>query len=499
MKLNNKTDVLFINPPYRSKNIHVYMPMGLGYVATSMSEAGICVNIMDMNALQMSISDALLEIDRLNPPVVAITGFLTQWISILELTKGIKMLSPGSKIMLGGSLLNGAEHHLFEQSPVDAIIRGDGEILGPKLAQAFIDKTEIPQETGLAYRNGSQIVSHPGYAKVPDIDALPMLNRDLFGVQKYIDRYFNSTIGTKTLEVVWSRGCPYGCVYCINSRNDGRYRLRSVNKVIEEITFLKDRYGINDVVFASEVFSVRKDRVLELCSRLQPLSLSWTAVTRADLLDEELAEAMADAGCRWVFVGIESADDTLLDKMHKRITTEKISSAIRLIKKYKMEPRGGFIIGLPWETPATIAKARDFCIEHGLIYWPSFATAYPNTDLYEFAKPHIKDEMEYLKQLSDHHQYKKLLINLTNIPTRDLLSLKNDATSETIADYVHNENPWLPRKIIKFISSVMLSLYHSEEYLGIDIHSLMHKILRFTYLILNKKFLNNSRTRIDTK
>jgi len=475
------------------------MPMGLGYVATSMHDSGLSVKIMDMNTLQMSTSDALNEISRLKPPVVAITGFLTQWVSILELTKGIKEHCPESKIMLGGSLLNGAEHHLFEHSPVDAVIRGDGEILGPKLAKAFIDKTGIPQETGLAYKSGSQIISHPGYAKIPDIDALPMLNRNLFDVQMYINRYFNSTVGTKTLEVVWSRGCPYGCVYCINSRNDGRYRLRSVDKVIDEITFLKDRYGINDVVFASEVFSVRKDRVLELCARLQPLSLSWTAVTRADLLDEELAEAMADAGCRWVFVGIESADDTLLEKMHKRITTQKISSAIRLIKKYKMEPRGGFIIGLPWETPATIAKARDFCIEHGLIYWPSFATAYPNTDLYEYAKPHIKDEVEYLRQLSDHHQYKKLLINLTAIPTRDLLGLKNDATSETIAEYVHNEKKWLPRKIVKYISRLMLSLYHSEEYLGFDIHSVMHRVLRFAYLVLNKKFLNTSRTRVGTK
>ncbi|MBF0480614.1 MAG: radical SAM protein [Desulfovibrionaceae bacterium] len=491
-------DVYFINPPYRSKNIHVYLPMGMAYVVHAMALGGLNVRVLDMNLDQTEIEEAVATVVDSRAPMVAITGFLTQWGTIVRLVRQLKIASPNIKIMLGGSLLNGAERFLFDECPVDVIVRGDGEVVAVEVAKCILQGLPIPEIPGVAYRDGDQIISYPGVAKIKDIDRIPMLNRDFFDVERYIGRYFNSTLGTRTLEVVWSRGCPYGCVYCINSKNDGRYRLRSVDNVIKEIIFLKEQYNIDDIVFASEVFTVKRDRVMDLCERLKPLCITWTAVTRADLLDEELVAAMADAGCRWVFVGIEAADNELLKKMNKKITIERISEAIFLIKKYKMEPRGGFIVGLPWETPETIAKARDFCIKHGLIYWPSFATAYPNTTLYEYARPKIADEKAYLYSITDHHQFKTLLINLTNMSNKSLIGFKNDASAASIAEYIHKEKSWIHRSFIKLGAKIMLTLYHSEEFLGIDIHSLMHKVLRAAYLALNLKFRDISRLRRTT-
>lgn len=482
-----KTDILLINPPYRTKKLHIYMPMGLGYVATMLDAAGFKIKIHDMNFMGTSPRDVSRIIKEKKIAVVGITGFITQVGHIVSLVNRIKADNSSVKIVVGGSLLNGVEKYIFDKSRVDVVIRGDAEEIIVVLMSSLLEGREIPKIAGVAYRKKNDIIDNPGKAIVKDLDSIPMINRDLFEVEDYIGHYWNSSSKTRTLEVIWSRGCPYKCVYCINSVGNGRYRIRSVDNVIEEIGYIKEKYNITDVVFASEVLTVNRSKIIDLCNKIEPFGLSWTAVTRADLVDEDMIATMHNAGCRQMFVGVESADNEVLKKMRKKITIEKIDEVFNMIKKHGIEPKGGFIAGHPWETRGTMKAARDFCLSHNWIYWPSFSTAYPNTALYDQVKHLIDDEEKYIRSITNHHQYMSYLLNLTQIPTREFMRIKKKYTAETVAAFWHTRNPRFPKFLIYLVARFMLFFYHLDTIFGIDVHSLVHKLLRGIYVLQAQK------------
>lgn len=486
-----RPDILLVNPPYRSK-LHIYMPMGLGYVATALDAAGFKVKIHDMNVLGTKPKDVSDIIKKTSAHVVGITGFITQVGHITKLVNYIKSDNPYVKVIVGGSLLNGVEKYLFEESKVDIVIRGEGEEIAVNLLRAILNGVPIPLLNGVCYRDGGSIIDNPGKGYIKDLDSLPMLNRDLFEVEKYIEHYYHSSVKTRTLEVTWSRGCPYKCVYCINSHSDGGYRVRSADKVFEEVKYLKERYKITDFVLASEVFTVNKKKAVDFCNKVAPLDVTWSCFTRTDLLNDEMLAAMKYGNCRQIFIGIEAADNEMLKKMNKRITIEKIGSAIPIIRKYNIEVRGGLICGLPWETPETMKKARDFCMEHGLIYWPSFSTAYPNTSLYDKVKHLIKDEKKYIRSITNHHNFKSYILNTTDMPKSLLMRLKNRYTAETMAEVMHKQNPHLPKFLIRLGTRISLYFYHLDEVCGVDVHSFMHKILKKIYVAVTFNFLKSS-------
>lgn len=465
------------------------MPMGLGYVATSLDEADFKIQIHDMNILGTTPKQVARLIAENSISIVGITGFITQVGHIINLINQIKSSTPEVKILVGGSLLNGVEKYLFNESQVDIVVRGEGEKTTVDLLSGLIGAGEIPDIPGIAYRKGNRIISHPGKGFVKDLDSISMLNRDHFEVEKYIDHYYHSSVNTRTLEIIWSRGCPYKCTFCINSTNDGGYRARSVDKVVDEIGYIKEKYNVTDVVIASEVFTVNKARTLEFCNKVTSLNLTWSCFTRADLLSDEMLGSMKEAGCRQIFAGIEAADNELLDKMNKKVTIEKIKDGINMIKKYNIEVRGGMIAGLPWETPATMKKARDFCLENKLIYWPTFSSAFPNTLLYEKVRHLIADEKKYIRSLTNHHNMKSYLLNMTQMSTKTFLGLKNKYTAETMAEILHAENPHLPKFIIRLGTRVMLFFYHLDYIWGMDVHSFIHRLLRKIYVLLTSNYL----------
>ncbi len=202
--------------------------------------------------------------------------------------------------------------------------------------------------------------------------------------------------------------------------------------------------------------------------------------------------ALKGGNCRQIFIGVEAADNDLLKKMNKKITIERISESINIVRKHNIEVRGGFVVGLPWETPETMKKARDFCLVNGLVYWPSFSTAYPNTALYEQVKHLIADEKKYIRSITNHHNFKSYLLNMTSMPKSIMMRLKNRYTAQTMAEVLHKAHPYLPKIIIRFVTRVLLYFYHIDNVCGVDVHSLMHRILKNIYVVLTFKFLEKN-------
>ena len=165
--------------------------------------------------------------------------------------------------------------------------------------------------------------------------------------------------------ILTSRGCPYECAYCGSPVNMTRhYRMRSISHVLDEIEMLMQNYGVREIHIIDDMFSLKKERVLEFCDGLEKrkIDIAYTFPNglRLDSLDKEILRRMKETGAYAFTVGIESGSQRILDAMKKKLTLELITSKVNLIRECGLEPSGFFIIGYPGETVDDIKATINF-------------------------------------------------------------------------------------------------------------------------------------------
>lgn len=226
----------------------------------------------------------------------------------------------------------------------------------PAIAEdGSVDLTRI---RGLAWRRGAEVVLNLPRPFIADLDDLPMPMHELLPLQKYRMPLIK---GPFTF-IVTSRGCPAGCTYCIKHVSyQYSTRLRSPKLIMEELWRLKE-LGINNIHMYSDLFTVNRDQVMELCERMiaEKINIRWTSNSRVDYVDEEMLRMMGRAGNWLISWGIESGNEQILKHARKGAYPEKAERALRWAKAAGIKNWGYFIIGLPGETEATIRQTIDF-------------------------------------------------------------------------------------------------------------------------------------------
>jgi anaerobic magnesium-protoporphyrin IX monomethyl ester cyclase len=211
---------------------------------------------------------------------------------------------------------------------------------------------------GLAWRNGDEIVINFPRPFISDLDDLPIPMHELLPLQKYRMPLIK---GPFTF-IVTSRGCPAGCTYCIKHVSyQYTARLRSPSLIMEELWQLKN-LGINNIHMYSDLFTVNRDQVMELCQRMidEKINIKWTSNSRVDYVDEEMLQMMGKAGNWLISWGIESGNEQILKHARKGAYPDKAERALIWAKKAGIMNWGYFIIGLPGETEATIRQTIEF-------------------------------------------------------------------------------------------------------------------------------------------
>jgi anaerobic magnesium-protoporphyrin IX monomethyl ester cyclase len=212
--------------------------------------------------------------------------------------------------------------------------------------------------TGLAWRDGDEIVVNSPRSFIKDLNDLPVPRHELLPLQKYRMPMIK---GPFTF-IVTSRGCPAGCTYCIKHVSyQYSTRLRSPQLIMEELWQLK-KMGINNIHMYADLFTVNRDQVVDLCQRMieENIIIKWTCNSRVDFVDEEMLQLMGQAGCWLISWGIESGNEQILKHAHKGADPAKAERALRWAKKAGIKNWGYFIIGLPGETEETIRETIEF-------------------------------------------------------------------------------------------------------------------------------------------
>jgi radical SAM superfamily enzyme YgiQ (UPF0313 family) len=200
-------------------------------------------------------------------------------------------------------------------------------------------------------------------------------------------------------------GCIGRCAFC--APGVGKVRLRPVENVIGELQEARDKFHINRFEVISEIFYPSAKNIIEFCNRLSKssMNLRWRCNLRADI-PIEVFPYMAEAGCQEIILGVESYDNSVLDRMNKFISKETMHTTIEKAHAHGIRVTAGLMAGNVKDTPETLRKTANFIIEKNIMVdRPSFFTplqVYPGTELYAEAmrKGLIKNEYEHLKNLS---------------------------------------------------------------------------------------------------
>jgi len=169
--------------------------------------------------------------------------------------------------------------------------------------------------------------------------------------------------------------------------------------VTEEVAFLKEKFHIDFISFEDDNFLLSKKRTIDICQRMlrNSLDISWSCLGRANEVDDDVLPLLKKAGCKTIYIGIESGSPRILELINKKINIEEIRKAVELIKKYHINVTGSFILGLPTETKEDIEKTIDLALSLPLDGITFFTfTPYPNTSLRDLAFRHGKVSEEWI-------------------------------------------------------------------------------------------------------
>lgn len=361
--------------------------MGLAYIAAVVEQAGYDISILDANALKLSHDQVVEELRRLQPDVVGVTATTTTLTDALATVRAAREALPEVRTVMGGIHVSRFPEETLADCPeLDIVCIGEGEFTWVELLEVLEERASLSKVKGIAYRSPRKGIrmTEPRPC-VEDLDALPLPARHLLP----LERYESAGRPHRTASIVSSRGCPFGCRFCAAPFIAGRrYRVRSAQSLLEEVDEIVNVYKMNTFEFVDDLFTLDMQRVMDFCEGLRErdYEVNWTCSARADTVTPEMLHAMAAAGCRIIYYGIESGSQRILDLVGKGETLEQMEQAVRWTREAGMRTWGFFIIGFPDETAeeieATIAFAQDIELDYAEFF---ICSAFPGSPLYEHA------------------------------------------------------------------------------------------------------------------
>ncbi len=253
----------------------------------------------------------------------------------------------------------------FLDAGADYVIIGEGEPRLELLLHKIKQKKE-PDFDGIIYRKGSEVIARDKQGYITNLDALPFPAWELFPLNNYWNLgYAHGPMQNKYIPLLTSRGCPYGCRYCIvPETNTRRWRARTAKNVVDEIEHWHKLYEINEFHWEDLNPTVRKDRIQEICKEIiaRNLNISWKIVagTKIETLDKETIDWMAKAGCRYVSISPESGSARVLQLMDKPFNHQLGLELVKHMHKLGMTVQACFVLGFPGEQKADRKLTRKY-------------------------------------------------------------------------------------------------------------------------------------------
>lgn len=393
-----KSKILFVNPTVDTSEYEwerrlgsALAPIGLCSLAAYTRKHGFETEILDAYNLGFSLEVTLTRILESSPTHLGITATTTYVSFAAKLAKLIKKHKPEIATIIGGAHISAMPLETMQKFvDFDIGVIGEGE-------ETIVELLNLPQPfqgmdniKGIIYReqdgNLKKTAARP---YLDDLDKLPYPAWDLLeGFPRYYRPSITNYRKYPVASLVTSRGCPYQCAFCDRSVFGSHYRSFSSKYIVGLIEELKARHDVREICFYDDTFPVDSLKLNTLCEYFieNNLKLSWSCLSRVDLLDSAKLRLMKRAGCWLISYGIESASQGILDLHKKKINLSQIEDTIKVTKEEGIRTRGFFMLGNPLETEDTISRMKNLLRRLPLDdIHISFFTPIPGSELYRFA------------------------------------------------------------------------------------------------------------------
>jgi len=390
--------IVLIDPPFEGPDslgnnvslapvVNVVPSMGLAYLAAVLEKAGHAVKILDAT-LGLSSASVLDETVRFGPQIIGVTATTPNFRSARRLAQEIRRQLPEILLVLGGAHVTCAPEHAMSFGLFNVGVVGEGEETLLELVKTYAARGAAGLESvpGLVFRRDNDLIRTPPRPFIHRLDELPFPARHL---QPPLAAYRPTPCTYRRLPLgvmITSRGCPSKCTFCDRSIFGTKYRTRSPENVVAELSEVVRKHGAREIRFYDDAFTLDHRRVytiLDLMAK-EKLRPSWTCLTKARGISRDLLAAMKAGGCWQVQFGLESGDPEMLLRMGKGNTVEDNRRAVSWARTLGLTVRGDFVVGTPGETAQSLE--RTFChavkLKLDYAYFHKFVP-YPGSELYE--------------------------------------------------------------------------------------------------------------------
>jgi len=334
-------------------------------MATLLYQHGYNVRFLSGNFIEPHELISLLKQEKIG--IVAFYTTSEDIFRIMALTAFIKDCLPETLVFLGGPHVSIEEKdkdmEALEKCPADLVARGEGEYILLSLVEYYYEKKgSLSEIKGITYRAGTELRRNPDAPLIKNLDELPIPCRELLDPATLkLERMFP--------RILTGRSCPFKCAFCFDGVFGRTYRVRSVEKVLEEVDYILDTCPGRVISFLDNTFTVSAERIRAICRGLRArrdrgYDFLWTCLGRVNVLAKNLTliDEMVDAGLMSLQVGVESGDPEVLRLYNKKITKEEIEKVISHCNKAGL-PTVVYnaILGGPLESPETYRTTLDFC------------------------------------------------------------------------------------------------------------------------------------------
>lgn len=302
------------------------------------------------------------EILERNPQVICFSVYNSSALVSLLLAKRIKEMDKNNLIVFGGPdcALWMRGNFFIRTNFVDIVVLGEGEKTIVDIVKSYEDEGKIKDIEGCVIKRNGKI----GYCKerplINYLDSLPFPDFDGLPIRSYGN-------GKKLIfPILSSRGCPINCSFCNERVYWKRYRERSPDNVLEEFKHQRRKYGVSHFRMNDSLINTNIKRLEKLCDLLikEELEIYWGGYARAKGMKRELLKKMKKAGCSYLLYGVDSASQTVVDDMRKKVKVEEMEKILKWTKEAGIWVHTCWIAGFPTETQKDFEKSIKFIKEN---------------------------------------------------------------------------------------------------------------------------------------
>ena len=488
--------VLLINPPGKcylrkdgslGERKHCTPPLGLAYLAANLLKHEFEVEILDILAegyhqqqfedpfitYGLSIAESVERVREAQPDLIGISVlFSNRAKESLQLAGAIKRALPEVSIVMGGQHPSGVPLEVMKHPEVDFVMIGEADTSFTQLAYALNGQGPLDGVPGLYYRKDGEVattiscdkpaVAGDGwnyfylkdFANPRELGDLAFPAWHLFPMEAYWHSEVRVGGGDIMRErfavMVSTRGCPHTCDFCTSPLMGGYkgYRMRTNEDVVKEIRWLRERFGVEEIMFLDDNFFVSKPRVKRLLKVLAEefpsMVFSVPAGTEVNALDFEVIDLLAQANFHKVTLAIEAGDPAVqAARVDKHVKLDRVPEIVSYIRSKGLRTQALFMIGFPDETRAQIDRTVQLAMTVDVDdFYISVCTPLPGTPLY--------DECVRRGLLYEDFDVNNLRYSVANIKLPDTTREELEEIRRNVwLKYRHNQESKLQSAIIK--------------------------------------------------